>query len=68
MLTVLDYEIEAVPYGEVKTPEWQEHQPFAQMPWMEDTEAGIELYESRAISRCASEILLSYSGSQSLGS
>jgi glutathione S-transferase len=28
------------------------HQPFGQMPWMEDTEAGLEIFESRAIVSC----------------
>lgn len=36
----------------MKEPEWIAHQPFGQMPWMEDSETGIELFESRAIVAC----------------
>ena len=36
----------------VKSPEWVANQPYGQMPYLEDPEAGLVIYESRAISRC----------------
>jgi len=46
-----DVEVVSVEKSEIKTPEFKKHQPFGSVPWFEDTEAGIELYESRAIGR-----------------
>jgi glutathione S-transferase len=47
-----DYQLVDVEFWDIKKPEWLKHQPFGQMPYLEDTEAGLEFYESRAISRC----------------
>lgn len=37
----------------IKTEDWlQNHHPVGQLPYFEDTDAGIELFESRAIAKC----------------
>ena len=46
-------------FTKIKQPEWIAHQPFGQMPYLEDKEAGLEIFESRAISRCESLVLSS---------
>ena len=54
--TQTDFKVDVADFGAIKTPEWLSHQPFGQMPWLEDTETGIEVYESRAIAKCMSTI------------
>jgi glutathione S-transferase len=49
-----DFTLHETDFETVHDPEWLEHQPFGQMPWMEDTETGIEMFESRAIVACKS--------------
>ncbi|KAK4689623.1 glutathione S-transferase, partial [Tremellales sp. Uapishka_1] len=49
-----EFQVEQVAgFDVLKTPEWMVHQPFGQMPWMEDTETGFELFEARAICKYA---------------
>ncbi|KAI9636118.1 glutathione S-transferase [Dioszegia hungarica] len=44
-----DFKLESAEFTVLKEADWMAHQPFGQMPWMEDTEAGLEIFESRAI-------------------
>lgn len=44
---------------DIRKPEWFEHQPFGQMPYLVDTETGLEVFESRAIIRCEWESSIS---------
>jgi glutathione S-transferase len=43
-------------FSQIKSPEWLENQPFGQMPYLEDTENGFVIYESRAIVKCTSHL------------
>lgn len=51
----LESEVEFVnhDFKRVWTEEWRKHQPFNQMPYLLDNETGYNLYESRAIAKCA---------------
>jgi len=43
------FKFDDVPAEARLSPEWLKHQPFAQLPYLEDTDKGIDLFESRAI-------------------
>ena len=50
---IADYILDDITdFYQVKSPEWIANQPFGQMPYLEDPEEGLVIFESRAISRC----------------
>ena len=49
---LIDFSVAAADLTQIKGEEWLKHQPFGQMPWLEDTENGVELFEARAIAKC----------------
>ena len=54
LLIVKDIQLHTVTdWSVIKTDEWlNNHHPVGQLPYFQDTEAGIELFESRAIAKC----------------
>ena len=52
-LIIPDFKLELTDFSAAKTAEFKDqHQPFGQIPYLVDTEAGIEVFEARAIAKC----------------
>lgn len=47
-----DFKIDQADFSQLKSPAWLEHQPFGQLPYLVDTETGVEIFETRAMIRC----------------
>ncbi|KAI9636082.1 uncharacterized protein MKK02DRAFT_26943 [Dioszegia hungarica] len=46
-----DFKIDQADFSQLKSPAWLEHQPFGQLPYLVDTETGVEIFETRAMIR-----------------
>ncbi|KAL1406991.1 hypothetical protein Q8F55_006404 [Vanrija albida] len=46
-----DIKVDEVEFTKIYTPEWTEHQPFNQMPYLSDSSNNFETFESRAMAK-----------------